>query len=80
MVLARGRAPTFGQSPAADHSPWGTAVSLQESERMPGPAASTTLRASQEELSLGPVWFAPLLQNLERIHPTVNWNRRGPRS
>ena len=79
MVLARGRAQTFGQSPAADHSPWGTAVSLQESERMPGPAASTTLKALQEELSLGPESF-PLLQDLERIHPTVNWNRRGPRS
>ena len=79
MVLARGRAQTFGQSPAADHSPWGTAVSLQESERMPGPEASTTLKALQEELSLGPESF-PLLQDLERIHPTVNWNRRGPRS
>ena len=79
MVLARGRAQTFRQSPAADHSPWGTAVSLQESERMPGPAASTTLKALQEELSLGPESF-PLLQDLERIHPTVNWNRRGPRS
>ena len=80
MVLSRGRAQTFGQSPAADHSPWGTAVSLQESERMPGPAASTTLRASLEELSLGPVRFPLLLQDQERIRPTVNQSRRGPRS
>ena len=79
MVLARGRAQTFRQSPAADHSPWGTAVSLQESERMPGPAASTTLKALQEELSLGPESF-PLLQDVERIRSRVNRSMRGPRS
>ena len=79
MVLARGRAQTFGQSPAADHSPWGTAVSLQESERMPGPAASTTLKALQEELSLEPESF-PLLQDLVRIRSRVNQSMRGPRS
>ena len=80
MVLARSRLRLSGRAQKLTIAPRGTAVSLQESERMPGPAASTTLRASQEELSLGPVWFAPLLQDLERIHPTVNWSMRGPRS
>ncbi|XP_011243089.1 uncharacterized protein Gm2977 isoform X3 [Mus musculus] len=55
-------------------------LGAQESERMPGPEASTTLRASLEELSLGPVRFPLLLQDQERIRPTVNQSRRGPRS
>ena len=79
MVLARSRLRLSGRAQKLTIAPRGTAVSLQESERMPGPAASTTLKALQEELSLGPESF-PLLQDLVRIRSRVNQSMRGPRS